>query len=448
MIRLKSFFKHTQSPIWSGVRALSSRFLDLPSRYGFHLLVAAALGVVDSGRFYIVFSLVFMISGLGRLGLDRALTREVAIVVAQKKQGDVFYALQKTFFTVLILSAFVISVFCISSGFISEKLFNKPYFRQYIILSSIIIIPQNISTVFAGFLAGRHRISSSQMLYSWLWPSVFCVLCFPFVFLSNFYLNLAILLIFISFIVVDVVGYMLIDESIKPYKKFHSQYFVSMDFLKSGLSFFTLELTQLCISSGPTLFLGIASTVQNTGLFSLAWRLALVINLIINGVSSLVAPKFASLYAENKISEINGYSLYATVLSIGISFPIMIFLVIFPKNLLSIFGSGYSTAAHTLCILAVGQFLASCFTAMPELLAMAGYFSILRRINFISVLVLVVALLILVSNLGSDGAAYAVSLSLITNGALSGWFAHKKLKICGIIQIYQLVQNIIKNKNF
>ena len=209
-----------------------------------------------------------------------------------------------------------------------------------------------------------------------------------------------------------------------------------------------MELTQLCISSGPTLFLGIASTVQNTGLFSLAWRLALVINLIINGVSSLVAPKFASLYAENKISEINGYSLYATVLSIGISFPIMIFLVIFPKNLLSIFGSGYSTAAHTLCILAVGQFLASCFTAMPELLAMAGYFSILRRINFISVLVLVVALLILVSNLGSDGAAYAVSLSLITNGALSGWFAHKKLKICGIIQIYQLVQNIIKNKNF
>src|SRR6185312_10602709 len=75
--------------------SLGVRLLDLPSRYGFHLLVAAALGVVDTGRFYIVFSVMVALAGFGRLGMDQALTRQIAMDMASDRAAAVRPAIRR-----------------------------------------------------------------------------------------------------------------------------------------------------------------------------------------------------------------------------------------------------------------------------------------------------------------------------------------------------------------
>src|ERR1700755_2026070 len=65
----------------------STRLLDLPTRYGLHLLVAARLPIDQVGAFYIVFSVMTLASGFGRLGVDRAMTREVAAALGRDLPG-------------------------------------------------------------------------------------------------------------------------------------------------------------------------------------------------------------------------------------------------------------------------------------------------------------------------------------------------------------------------
>ena len=55
-----------------------TRLIDLPFRYGMHLLIALRLPLDQVGAFYIVFGTITFAAGLGRLGIDRALTREMA----------------------------------------------------------------------------------------------------------------------------------------------------------------------------------------------------------------------------------------------------------------------------------------------------------------------------------------------------------------------------------
>ncbi|HEX7748498.1 MAG TPA: hypothetical protein VF445_07085, partial [Bordetella sp.] len=93
--------------------SLGVRLLDLPSRYGFHLLVAAALGVVDTGRFYIVFSVMVALAGFGRLGMDQALTRQIAMDMASDRAAAVRPAIRRALCLVLAASAAVTALLAV-----------------------------------------------------------------------------------------------------------------------------------------------------------------------------------------------------------------------------------------------------------------------------------------------------------------------------------------------
>ena len=60
----------------------ATRLIDIPCRYGMHLMIALRLPLDQVGAFYIVFGTMSLASGLGRLGVDRALTREMARALA------------------------------------------------------------------------------------------------------------------------------------------------------------------------------------------------------------------------------------------------------------------------------------------------------------------------------------------------------------------------------
>ena len=53
----------------------ATRLIDLPCRYGMHLLIALRLPLSEVGAFYIVYGVMTIAGGLGRIGVDRALTR-------------------------------------------------------------------------------------------------------------------------------------------------------------------------------------------------------------------------------------------------------------------------------------------------------------------------------------------------------------------------------------
>ncbi|MCI2007535.1 MAG: hypothetical protein LKJ54_02200 [Acetobacter peroxydans] len=416
--------------------SLGVRLFDLPSRYGFHLLVAASLGVMESGRFYIVFSIVNTLAGFGRLGVDRALTRQLAVDMASGREGRLRPAARSAT-RVVVLMSLVATVLLVGLATpVAEFVMHKPDLALPLIIGALAVLPQNLSTVVAGALAGLHRVGYSQMVYSWLWPAIFCIAALPLVYMKQFTVLHALLLMVASFVTACGVGFVLLRHFLAPYPDTGQVWREKPHFLTRGLSFFTLELTQLMIAAVPAIALGIAASPQQTGLFALAWRIALINLLFINAVTGMTAPKFAALYARHDVQGLNRSAAQAIGLVLCLALPVTACMLLFPERLLAVFGPGYSAGATTLRILAIGQLVAACFAGMPDLLGMTAHLAALRTVNFISLGVLLVGLLVLVPTGGSTGAAIATSLAIAFNAAAAAWAAHRLLGLFPLATVW------------
>ena len=221
-----------------------TRFLDLPSRYGFHLLVVARLSIADVGGFYIVFSIMTLAAGFGRLGVDRALTREVAAALGREQPEVVRPAIWRAFLITLAQTGAIAVLLSLCASPIAQHILHKPALTLPLILGALTIIPQNLSTTSAGALAGLGHVASSQMIYSWLWPALFCLAAL----LMPLQVNTTLLLIGASLFLNAIVGIAIMLRKLPPR---HPSSDVTLGVAQRalftiGLSFFSLEGGAAC----------------------------------------------------------------------------------------------------------------------------------------------------------------------------------------------------------
>lgn len=420
--------KSGASMLRGSVISLGVRLLDLPSRYGFHLLIAAALGVVETGNFYIVFSTMVALAGFGRLGMDQALTRQLAMDIASGESAAVRPTIRRALMQVFIASAAVSVLLAGGAALFANHILKKPELVVPLMLGALSFIPQNMGAAVAGALAGLQRVGFSQMIYSWLWPAVFCVAAIPLVATGKLTVVNTLILTAASFTAAALVGAVLLRRFLRDVPA-GEPYGAIPGLLKPGLSLFSLELTKLLITSAPAIVLGIVASSRETGLFALAWRLALVVNILISGVTGMAAPRFASLYARQDLPGLERSAAQAIGLVLCLALPVTLGMLVIPQFLLGLFGHGFDDGASALRVLALGQIAAACFTAMPELLGMTAHTRALMRINVVSVVVLLVGLAALTPMGGSVGASVAASLAIAVNGAAAAWAARRLLGV-------------------
>jgi len=421
------------SMIRGSLVSLGVRLLDLPSRYGFHLLIAAMLGVVQTGNFYIVFSTMVALAGFGRLGIDQALTRQIAMDVASGNACAVRPAIRRALWLVLLASTLVSILLGAGAFAFAHHVLKKPELAWPLALGALSFIPQNLGAATAGALAGLQRVGCSQMIYSWLWPALFCAVAIPLGLTGGMSVASALALIAASFTLTALAGALLLKRFLSGLPVVTAGVEPPAGppprFLKAGLPLFTLEFTKLLITSAPAIVLGIVASSRETGLFALAWRLALVVNLLISGVTGMAAPKFAGLFARGDRHGLDKSAAQAAGLVLCLALPAIACMLLVPEHLLRLFGPGFGGGAAALRVLALGQIAAASFTAMPELLGMTAHTSVLYRINAYSVAILLAGLAVLAPPCGSVGAAAAASLAIAVNGAAAAWAAHRLLGV-------------------
>lgn len=443
--------KSGASMIRGSVISLGVRLLDLPSRYGFHLLIAAALGVVETGNFYIVFSTMVALAGFGRLGMDQALTRQLAMDVASGRFGAVRPTIRRALWQVALASLAVSALLAGGAALFADDVLKKPDLALPLMLGALSFVPQNLGAAVAGALAGLQRVGFSQMIYSWLWPAIFCVAVIPLVVTGHLTVINALVLIAASFTLTAIAGAVLLKRFLRevPLQTTAqggaqgTAHHAATGLLKPGLSLFSLELTKLLITSAPAIVLGIVASSRETGLFALAWRLALVVNLLISGVTGMAAPRFASLYARQDIAGLERSAAQAIGLVLCLALPVTVAMLVIPQHLLGLFGHGYDDGATALRVLALGQIAAACFTAMPELLGMTAHTRALMRINVVSVGVLLAGLALLAPPWGSVGASVAASLAIAVNGAAATWAAHRLLGVSPLAALRRWIRGLM-----
>jgi len=197
------------------------------------------------------------------------------------------------------------------------------------------------------------------------------------------------------------------------------------ELLESSVPLFWVSALQLVILWASTLALGFWASAADVGRFGVANRTATLSSLALIAINSIVAPKFAALYKQGDMEALGKIARNSTKLTAAVAAPVLVCLVIFPRQVLALFGSGFADSGLVLSILALGQFVNVITGAVGSLLTMCGYERLQRNNLGVCATLCIILNVALVPRFGAVGAAVATSTTLavqmLTAAAMVWW---------------------------
>jgi O-antigen/teichoic acid export membrane protein len=157
--------------------------------------------------------------------------------------------------------------------------------------------------------------------------------------------------------------------------------------------------------------------------FVAAFRISQVLSIALVAVNAQRMPSFARLHLENRYAELRRTALRATTLLRVLVIPCGVVMLVVPEILLEVMGIGDSrAAANVLRILVLGQLVNVYTGPSGAILMMTGLESFALLSQGVGSVVLVFGLATFGAALGTEGAALALSLSLMVQMLLAARF--------------------------
>jgi O-antigen/teichoic acid export membrane protein len=188
-------------------------------------------------------------------------------------------------------------------------------------------------------------------------------------------------------------------------------------FKASLFDYFIPGFMHYLIQWGGILIISIFLTAGDVGKFSAAQRISYLVNFILIVANSILSPRFAVFYKENKIKMIEDLAVKSSTLMTVFAMLISIGILINSSYLFELIGVEVSVII--LHILILGQLINVSTGSVSFLLNMTGHEKEMRNIMSLSALMTIILLLILVPLLGVFGAAISLSIGLSLQNILA-----------------------------
>ena len=405
------------------------------SRLVITLLLTRLLGPEQYGLYNIALSAAAIASHFALVGLGTALVRYVALYASRRDQEGIWGSLQIAVGISTALSALISALLFASAHVIANEVFHNAALAPVLQLISFTVPFLGLSDVLAGATRGFKHIEHMVIAQNIAQPLVRVLLLLAF---SVAGLN--IMQAVVVFGVADFVASLLLI------------YFLNTQFpLKRPLRAARRDTREMLSYSIPmclsdtiatfrgniqTILLGSLSSVFTVGVFSVANQLNQFADLVHHSVTTAVRPIIVEVHDRDNRAQLG--RLYQTISKWMFSFnlPIFLIVVMFPTQILSIFGKDFTQGAMALTLLSWASLVNAGTGMCGVILDMTGYTK-LKLANAISQLVLIMFLsLLLIPSLGMVGAAVA---------ALAG---QSVVNVMRVVEIYIIFRLLPYNASF
>ena len=389
----------------------------------FNILLARKLGAGEVGIFFLCFTIVMIAVVIGRLGLDNVVLREIAKYAINNKWGQLkgifLYSVKITLMSSLLMSVLIF----FSADFISDKLFNLPEMSKSLRMMCLIILPFALMLIISASLKGLKKIAQATIIESFFIP-FFSVFCLRFLVKDN-NLNQFLNYYVVIFITVLLLAVYFWKKNTKLIREKASS-FSMKKILNSSIPLLWVASMLFVNSWADRIFLGIYSTPEDVGVYSIAIKVAMLVGFVLVAVNSASSAKFSEFYQSNNIKELSNYCTKSTNLMATISFPFLILLILFSDQILNIFGSDFIIGSTVLVILCFGQFINVATGSVGQILAMTNREKLLRKSILIGVISNIILNFILVPLYNINGAAIATSVSWMVSTIFAFYYVRKE----------------------
>lgn len=400
--------------------------------YFFNFYISKKYGAEAVGVLNISVSTILLFSVIAVFGFDQAILR----FFAQFSNNTA--CLKKLYFKMLIFIVSISLSFLFFISFFAEYLsyvfFKSENYLFLIIIIAISIPFLSINTLNVEAIRGLKLIKDSE-LYRMLYGSMINIIIF------------FLLLIFIEYnnyipVISTVIGIVLTSmfSSVFLMKKFKKENSLSeglslniKDIIVISMPMFVITVSNIFSNYLPIYILAYFKSTKDVGIFNIAFKIATITSFFLVSINSIVAPKFAEFYWNNKNEDLKKTVLKSAKLNFWSSTPLLALFIIFPKFFMGLFGKEFEEGYRSLILLSIGQFVNGFCGSVGYLLTMTGHQAVFRNIYLFSTLINFVLCLSLVPIFGIDGASLGFSISMIFWNLASLIYVRKKF---GFITYY------------
>ena len=400
----------------SSAFAFVIRVFGAISGFAATFFIARHLGASESGYYFLAFSVVTVISAFSRAGLDNTVLRFTG-----SAPDLAVNTVLKSLLLILALSSFSAIVLYFGAPYFSVAFFSKPELAPVLKFMSLGVIGLSTLTISAMALQGLRRVSAS-------------------IFVLNIAVNLLLILslyVFVEMSAAELAKTYAVSSFVVGAVGFGLFYVFRPRIAKSVISW-----RELFASCGPLWIVVIMSQmVQWSGQFmagayvssealaqlAVAQRTAMLSSFILLGVNLVVAPRFAKLYRDNDMAQLERLAIKSVKLISLFALPVIGVMLVFPSFLMSLFGSEFKEGAVLLQILAVGQFINAMTGSVGFLLMMSGHERDMRNVTLISGSLALLLTWFLTAQFNIIGAAIGTAIAVATQNLLAVYFVKKRL---------------------
>lgn len=418
---------HMQEVIKGASLAFILKVVGAALAFTFNVVIARLLGAEGAGLFFLALSVTVIGSVIGRIGLDNTLLRFIATHATKGEWGRVkgVYVIGMRIAVVASGSLSIIGFWL--APWMSITIFNKPDLVEPLRWMSLTILPFALLNLHAESLKGLKKIRNAVLVQNIGVPLIGLVLIWPLaqngsvLGVSWTYLAATALIALMS----TLAWRQSISTRIVPTDQFPFK-----ELLNSCIPLFANSLLKRAILPwGPLFLLGSWATSAEVGIFGAASRVTILISFALGTIATVLAPKFAEIYAQGDMKILLRTAKRSTLMISLLCSPIFIILIFGADWVMAIFGPEFVEGQLILVILAVGQFVNVLTGPVGILLTMTGY----ERYTFwalaLSTITLMVLCTILIPLYGMIGCAFAVMISEILKNILLTKFCFDRFGI-------------------
>ncbi len=405
------------------------------SRLAIAFFLARFLGAEQYGLYQLALNSITLVSGIALLGLDIALVRFVAIAVSHKNEKSLWGILQIGIGIPSIIGVFTgVGLFALAYP-IADIVFNDMRLVPLLQIAGLVIPSITTSDVLVGAIRGFKNMHFPVIAQFIVQPT-FRLLATLILALSGLDAFRAIIIFGASDLIATLILINYLNK-IFPLKRplrsasYNLKEIFSYafpDWLAGMMDRFRLNIQALLIGS--------LNTIAGVGVFAVANQINILGNDFYSSINISARPLIAELHEHKQNSQLERVYQTATKWSLIVNLPLFLLIVLFPVELLSIFGESFTQGTTALIILAAANVVNVGTGMCGTILNMTGYTKLKLANNSISLVLSILINVLLIPRMGIIGAAIS---ALIVTAVING---------LRIIQVYHLIHLRTYNWSF
>jgi len=405
------------------------RILGAVAQFSFIVVLARIFGAEGMGMYVLALSVTVVAAAVSRWGLDQAALKHIAVAAEAQEWGRVRKIFLSAFVLVLSASSIVTLLLFPASGWIVGTFFSQPEMTNTLQIMLLSIIPFSLLNLIAECMRALKNIAAHTLVQVVLIP-LFSMATLLLLQHTDVDISAAAYAYLASCITVAVFALLYWRRIVKDGSDSDMSVMdAGRQLLQTANPMALTAIIGIAMSFSETVLLGVFRSASEVGVYAAALRLALLVNFVLVAFNSILAPKFATMFHQKNIDEIEKLVAKSIMLMLVLTLPVFTVCIFMPEYILQLFGAEFAIGSIALIILALGQLVNVMTGPVGILLLMTGHERRMRKNSIISAGLGLLAGLLFIPYFGVNGAALSAVVGILVLQGLSVWSVSKYLKI-------------------